>query len=308
MTGGYHIVEIAQALKIQKGNVRQYLLKQEDDQVKAGEPIAARRGLFRRVVRSPVNGFLAAVGVGRVLIEADTTVMELHAGMRGRVASLHPNRGVTIETVGAIVQGVWGNGRESHGVLKAAADSPHSMLTRQDIEVGSQGAVIVAGQGMTLEALEFAQEAQVRGIIVGGLQVSLLPAVHAAGFPIVVTEGWGTIPMSPVILDVLKANSGREVSLNGRVRTGWEQQRPEVIIPLVAGEPSSEEQVLDRPLEEGTTVRILRQPYTGATGTVVALPTLSKKLPAGVTLRGAEVELTSGERVFAPFANLERIR
>jgi len=306
--GGYRIVEVAQVLKIQESDIGQYLLKREGDDVKAGEPIAARRGLFRRAVRSPVDGFLVGTGAGRVLIEADTTVLELQAGMRGRVSSVRRNWGATIETVGSIVQGVWGNGREGHGVLKTLADSPQSMLTRENIEVGFQGAVILAGQGMTAEALEFAEEVQVRGIVVGGLEASLLQSAMAVPFPIIVTEGWGTIPMSPIIFDVLKSNDGREISLSGQVQAGWERVRPEVIVPLVAKEVPPEDSVANLPLREGVTVRLLRQPYVGATGTVVAFPAVPRKLESGVTFRGAEVELAAGERVFVPFANLELIR
>lgn len=305
--GGYRILEIAQILKVQEGDLRQCLLKREGDDVKAGEPIAVRRGLFRRVVRSPVDGFLAALGAGRVLIEADTTLVELRAGMRGRVVSVRRGWGGEIETVGAIAQGAWGNNREGHGVLKALSDSPRHTLTREDIEVGFQGAVILAGQGVTFEALEFAEDVQVRGLIVGSLEVGLLPAARGASFPIVVTEGWGTIPMSPAIFDVLKSNDGREVSLDGLVRTGWDRRRPEVIIPLVANELPPEEPTFDLPLEKGATVRILRQPHTGAMGTVIAFPALPKKLATGVALRGAEVELAPDERVFVPFANLEWI-
>lgn len=306
--GGYHIVEVAPALKVQEIGFRQYLLKHEDDEVKAGEAIAVRRGFGRRAVRSPVSGFLAAVGAGRVLIEAGTNVIELRAGMRGRVSSVRPRRGVVIETVGAIVQGVWGNGQEGHGVLKSLADSPHSVLTREKIEVGFQGAVILAGQGMTLEALEFAQEMRVRGIIVGSLEAALLPAAMAAEYPIIVTEGWGNVPMSPVILNVLGSIDGREVSLSGQVQTGWEQVRPEVIVPLVARESPPTEPITDLPLEAGATVRILRHPYMGATGTVVALPASPRKLATGGAFLGAEVELPTHERVFVPFANLELIR
>jgi hypothetical protein len=306
--GGYHIVDVAQAIKVQEGEIGQYLLKHEGDDVEAGEPIAVRGGLFRRAARSPVDGFLAAIGAGRVLIEADTTILELQAGVRGRVTSVRRGWEATIETVGAIVQGVWGNGKEGHGVLKTLADSPESMLTREKIEVGFQGAVILAGQGMTSEALQFSREMQVRGVIVGGLEASLLQAAEAVPFPIIVTEGWGTIPMSPAIFDVLESNDGREVSLSGQVETGWEQVRPEVIVPLLAKEAPSEDAVADLPLREGVVVRLLRQPYVGATGTVVALPAAPRKLEAGVTFRGAEVELTTGERVFVPFANLEVIR
>jgi hypothetical protein len=306
--GRYHIVEIARDLRVQGSNIRPYLLKQEEDDVRAGEPIAVRSGLFRRAVRSPVSGILVAVGAGRVLIEADTAVVELRAGVRGRVAAVRRHRGVVIETIGAVVQGVWGNGRDGHGVLKTLADSPQSVLTRESIEIGFQGAVIVAGQGMTLEALELAQEMQVRGIIVGSLEPGLLSAANATGFPIIVTEGWGAIPMSPVIFDVLKANDGREVSLRGRFEGGWTQVRPEVIVPLLVSGPPSEDAIADRPLEEGATVRILRQPHMGAMGTVVSLPASPRKLASGVALQGAEVELAAGERVFVPFANLELIR
>ncbi len=305
--GGYRIIEIAQALKVQEGSIRRYLLKREGDEVKVGEPIAVRRGFFRRAVRSPVNGFLAAVGAGRVLIEAGMAVVELRAGMRGRVSSVRSNWGVVVETVGAIVQGVWGNGKEGHGVLKVLADSPHSVLTRESIEVGFQGAVVLAGQGTTLEALKFAQEMQVRGIIVGSLEAALLEAASAAIFPIIVTEGWGVISMSSVIFDALKSNDGREVSLSGRVQTGWEQVRPEVIVPLLASGAPPTELMADFSFEEGATVRILRQPYMGATGTVVALPASPRKLATGGAFLGAEVELPTHGRVFVPFANLELI-
>jgi hypothetical protein len=306
--GGYCIVEVALALKVQEGSIRQYLLKHEGDEVKAGEPIAVQRGLFRRAVRSPVDGFLAAVGAGQALIEAGTAVVELRAGMRGRISSVRSNWGVVIETAGTVVQGMWGNGKEGHGVLKTLTDSPHGVLTRESIEVGFQGAVILAGQGMTLEALELAREMQVRGIIVGSLEAALLQAAKAAEFPIIVTEGWGAIPMSPIILDVLKAQDGREISLNAQVRTGWEPVRPEVIVPLLASKAPPVKPVADSPLEEGATVRLLRQPYTGATGTVVALPASPRRLATGGTFLGAEVELPTHERIFAPFANLELIR
>ena len=235
--GGYHIVEITQALRVEGSNIRSYLLAREGDNVKAGEPIAVRRGLFRRAVRSPVNGSIAAVGMGRVLVKADTVVTELRAGMRGRVTAVRRNRGVVIETVGAIIQGTWGNGKEGHGVLKTLADSPHSVLTRESIEAGIQGAVVVAGQGMTSETLELAQEMQVRGIIVGSLVPSLTQVANAVEFPIVLTEGWGTIPMSSIIFDVLRANDGREVSLHGQVGGSWARVRPEAIVPLPAREP-----------------------------------------------------------------------
>jgi hypothetical protein len=203
---------------------------------------------------------------------------------------------------------MWGNGKEGHGVLKILADSPHSVLTQEGIETGIQGAVVVAGQGMTLETLELAQKMQVRGVIVGSLAPSLFQAANAIEFPIVLTEGWGTIPMSSIIFDVLGANDGREVSLHGRLGSGWARVRPEVIVPLPTREPPSEDAVASRPLEEGVTVRILRQPHMSATGTVVGLPPAPRKLASGVAFGGAEVELATGEKVFVPFANLELIR
>jgi hypothetical protein len=305
--GGFRIVEVAQALRVSEAGVAEYLLKQEGDDVSAGEPLAARGGLFRRVVRAPVGGFVAAVGAGRMLIEADTTLLEVRAGMRGRVASVRRGWGAVVETTGAVVQGIWGNGREGHGVLKALAESPDAILTRESMEVGSQGAVILAGGGVTFEALEFAGEIQVRGVVVGSLTSSLLPAVRAVSYPIIVTEGWGAMPMSRSVYDVLVANDGREVSLDGRVRSGWDPLRPEVIIPIVASEGSPVEPLPDQPLAEGDTVRVLRRPHAGATGTVVAMPDLPRRQPTEMVLHGAEVQLIGGERIFVPLANLERI-
>lgn len=305
--GGYRIVEVARALRVSEDAMAEFLLKQEGDAVSAGEALAARGGLFRRVVRAPVSGFVAAVGAGRLLIEADTSLVEVRAGMRGRVTSVRRGWGAVVETTGAIAQGVWGNEREGHGVLKSLVDSPEAILTREKMELGAQGAVVLAGQGVTFEALEFAKDIQVRGIIVGSLETSLLPAVRAASCPVIVTESWGAVPMSRPIFDVLYANNGREVSLDGRVRVGWEDLRPEVIIPIVASDDSPSEPPSDQPLVQGDAVRILRQPHAGATGTVIRIPESPRRQPTGMVLHGVEVRLIDGEQVFVPFANIERI-
>ena len=54
---------------------------------------------------------------GRVLLEVESAPLELRAGIPGVITDLHPERGATIETNGALIQGAWGNGRVGEGLM-----------------------------------------------------------------------------------------------------------------------------------------------------------------------------------------------
>ena len=58
-------------------------------------------------------------------------------------------------------------------------------------------------------------------------------------------------------------------------------------------------------LEEGTPVRIIRDPYFGHIGTVAALPAEPQVLESGSKARVLQVACPSGETITVPRANVE---
>lgn len=308
--GELHVVDVGSTLSVKSEDVDKYLLKAVGDTLKEGEAIAAKGGRLiplRRVCRSPVAGRIVAIGSGRVALESKAKTFELHAHFSGTVVSVMPSLGVVIETVGALVQGVWGAGGEAQGVLKMLAEDPKEKLVADTIDIGCHGSIIVGGSSLDEEALERAKQMQVRGIVVGSIGADFGERASDLPFPVIATEGMGQVPMAPVIFELLRSNAGREASISGVTRLRWGAVRPEIIIPLQGSGTTPSPRRLGGALEVGTQVRVIRQPYLGSVGRVVNLPSQPRVVDSGARLRGAEVELEEKGRVFVPYANLELI-
>jgi hypothetical protein len=308
LPGDFRILPVARLLDVPASRVRRFMRVNLGDQVRRGQVIAARRGLFARSVKSPIAGVMTASGGGRILIETQPTLLELRAYIYGTVSNVMGHYGVVIETTGALVQGVWGTGGESLGVLKCLVKSPDQPLRDQAIDPSCHGTILVGGVGLNEAAIERAQELQVRGIVIGGLAPESLPLVRELSFPIVVTEGIGTTPMSAPIFHLLTANDGREASISGRTQPRSRLVRPEVVISLPAEALPPTEAQPGTPLTVGAQVRVTRAPHNGAVGTVKALPAHACRIETGARVRGAKVDLGQGAPTFIPLANLEILR
>jgi hypothetical protein len=308
-TQDFRIVDLARSLGVHKSQVKRFMLKSEGDSVEAGQVIALRGGFPRRRVMAPTRGEILAVGNGRALLKVEPELIEVRAYVKGTVASVSPGRGVVIETPGALAQGAWGCGGDAFGVLRAVADKPDEPLRAKSIDVAAHGAIIVGGGWLDAAALEQAQQLQVRGLIVGSLDGELRAQAEAMPFPIILTEGFGRIPMAEPIFALLKGNHGREASINAATRVRFGLARPEILIPLPSESRLAPPPPAGAPLVVGARVRAIRPPYLGAVGVVESLPGQLQRLDSGVRMRGALVRLPgSPEAVFVPYANLELLR
>jgi len=307
LIGDFRILPVARLLGVSASQAKRYLRVNLGDEVQRGQVVARRRGLSARSVKSPIDGTVTASGGGRILIEAQPTLFELRAYVYGSVSNVLEYRSVVIETMGALIQGIWGAGGESSGVLKCMVRSPDAPLQDKVIDPSCHGTILVSGTVLSREALERAQELQVRGIVVGGLAPELVSRAERLPFPVIVTEGIGTMPMSTPAFRLLMTNDGREASISGRTQPRWDIVRPEIVIPLPAETLPPDQTQPGAPLTVGARVRIVRAPHMGAVGTVVALPTHARRIETGARVRGAEVDL-DGTPTFVPLANLEILR
>lgn len=301
--GEFRVVSVARQLGIRANQVKECMRVKVGEEVRRGQVIA-QKGL-RSPVKSPISGILTASGGGRVLVETPPTMMELRAYIAGTVTNVLDGHAVVIETTGAVVQGAWGAGTESVGVLKRLVKTPERMLRVKEIDASCHGSIIIGGAGLNEAVLERAQELQVRGIVTGGLSAELIDAAKNLPFPIVVTEGIGSIPMSAPVFQLLTTNDGREASISGQVKPRWGVVRPEVVIPLPAESLPSTQAQSGMPLTVGARVRIVRAPFLGQAGTVAAIIDHTRRLETGAKVRGVEVDLGRGKTVFVPLTNLE---
>jgi hypothetical protein len=308
LPGEFRILPVARLLDVPASGVKRYMRVNLGDEVQRGQIIAKRGRLFAFTVKSPIDGIVAASGGGRLLIEASPTPFDLRAYIPGTVSNVLQYYGVVIETPGAVIQGAWGVGGESLGVLKCMVDNPDELLEAEAIDPSCHGTILVGGIGLSDAALERAEELQVRGIVVGGLPPELVSRVEDVPFPTIATEGIGKVPMSKPIFRLLRTHDGREASISGRAQPRWGIVRPEIVIPLPAESVPPAQTQPGTPLKVGARVRLVRSPHMGAVGTVVALPAHARRLETGARVHGAEVDMGQDTRVFAPLANLEVLR
>jgi hypothetical protein len=311
LPGKIRVVDVSRALGVRRDQAAKYIRKAAGESVQSGEVLAAPGGLFgrlRRACRASVDGQIIAVRDTMILIEEAATTFELAAHLKGQVSNVMPNLGVVISTVGNLIQGVWGSGGEAEGVLKVLVDTPQKPLRAHAIDVSCHGTLVVGGRILDEKALEQAIEARVRGIIAGSVDADLCPLLESLPFPVLITEGFGSLPISQPIFDLLHANMGREAMLNADTQAPWGSRRPEIIIPLRAEENMPKEQAGPVPLQTGMQVRVLRDPHLGALGTVVDLPPLPQMVESGARLMIAKVDFGEEEPARVPLANLEAIR
>lgn len=303
----HQLVDVAARLGVKPEKLDPYLLRREGDLIKKGEALARKRGLFgtSRSATASADSRLVLFEGGKALL-ASVKQVELRAGLPGLVVGPTAG-GVTIETTGALLSGVWGNGQEGFSVLRVLTAEPTTVLHGGQIEPSLRGAVVAGGSLVDESLFEGLGEVGVGGLILGRLSTRLLAAAEKASFPVLVVEGFGEGGFSQPVFALLNGNTGREVWVNACVWDRNGSDRPEAIIPLpTANVPLP---VVGEPLAEGKRVRILRGPEAGRVGHVTGLSDRPMLLPSGIRARLAVIALDDvpGQRptVSAPFANLE---
>ncbi len=233
---------------------------------------------------------------------------QVQAQLWGEVVSILPRYGAVVETKGAFVQGKWGVGGCCHGVIKIVARQPDSYLTLIDIDESCRGCIIIGGSSMGNTALQRAVKLGVSGIVVGGIDAELLDKVGGCGIPIVLTEGFGDLPMVKPIFELLRDCAGCRATLStaSATKMNWRIIRPEIIIVRNETNNLKEISIFDgQEAKMGARVRVTRNPHYAQLGIIKSLATSTRKLDSGLEKEVAELELDNGKLVTVPLSNLE---
>lgn len=304
-------VPLARYMHLIETALPHYMVKQPGEDVAARDLIASKpevMGTLRRTYRAPAAGRIAALYGAWMTLDLSGPPVELKALYRGTVVNVMPPLGVVIEAVGSLAQGVWGAGGEAYGVLRKMVDSPDGVLAEDKIDVSARGAVLLAGAGVTEQALRRAAQEHAAGIITGGLRPALCPVARTLGVTIILTEGFGERPMCKPIFDLLASHHGEETALNYATERGT-GERPEVFIPAIStvGAPVDAQTAPALSQDPGAPVRLRGGPHAGAIGKLAGVRALPQVLESGISAWGADIELADGKQIFAPWQNLELI-
>jgi len=299
----YLMLDIARGLGMPVERAERFIHCKVGDQLSEGDVVAGPVGLAHRLIRSPRNGKTVLIGNGQVLLELSGSPFRIKAGISGTVTELIADRGAVIETTGALIQGVWGNGGVESGTMIILKQASNQIFVMSDIDISSRGSIVLATHCADPEALEFAEELPLRGLILASMTPNLIPIAKKLHIPVLVLEGFGCFQMNSLVSKLLNTSDKREIAINAEPWNRFTGTRPEIVIPLSApGNVTTPQEVGAFTL--GRRVRVLRAPKAREIGTIVGLKEAAS-FPGGLRATAAEVRLESGENHVFPIANLE---
>lgn len=328
LPGKVHAINVVNLLGIVPQEIRRYMLKREGDAVKAGEPLAENRPVFKWLktqVPASITGTIETISevTGQVFLREPPRPLALTAYLDGQVVETVPGQGATVETVCSLVQGIFGIGGEAVGTIAVAVDNREDELTPERITDAHRGMIVVGGSLIGRDGFVRAKQVEVAAVVVGGihaLDLKLLlgrdlgvaiTGTEQIGPTLIITEGFGRIAMAKRTFDLLASKVGRRASCSGATQIRAGVIRPEVIIPMGEQSAVSDQRSagdtagVGGGLRVGDQIRIIREPYFGRICRVSALPADLRLLATGSKVRVLEAELDDGQQIVVPRANVE---
>jgi hypothetical protein len=299
---GQHIIlDIRRMLNIRRiEDAHQQIRYKPGEKVEKGDILAQVNGLIPRVVRAPAEGKVKGIYRGQIILETPGSKIELIAGISGNVTEILPDRGLVIEADGALLQGVWGNGKTGVGMLVISATPLEDELTRATLDVSLRSAVVLAGHVAQADTLVAAGELPVRGLVLASMTADLIETAKKMDYPIILMEGFGRLPLNAAAVNLLTTNQKRDIILNGL----WDAERnekPDLFIPLPAQGVQAPEYA---EFETGKTVRVTVPPFAGQAATLIHVRPGLTAFANGLRVSAADVQLETNLIVTVPLANL----
>lgn len=277
-------------------------------------------GLIRSQVISPIDGTIAFItsDQGRIGVQLPPTVAERIAYCGGRVVTIEESGATELESDVALVQGIFGVGGERVGTLHMLPCALDERPNPSHVPIECSGLILVGGMDPDCEVLQLAATRGAVGFVCGSVSAQALQGYvgseigvavtgdESVTMSLVITEGFGAIPMSPRVHAVLAAQDSAVAAINGTTQVRAGAVRPEVLVPLPLDDHihASARQLLPE-LKVGSRVRLIRYPYFGSFGTVAALPDQLHTIETGAAVRVLHAKLDDGQLIVVPRANIE---
>lgn len=312
VSAGQRVIPVASILGIKASDLGQFLKKKVGETILKNEIIAKKEGTFgwgKKVVISSIDGVIASVTEsGDLIVKFLPESVKIVSGAHGRITAIK-NDAVVIEAFVFKVLGIAGAGKVREGNLKIIA-TPEEFVLPNAINENCRDKILIGGASIGREALEKCLSFGVKGVVVGGINYADFLSFGVAsdvGFTILVTEGFGILPIGEDIFTFLKEKDGYFGLIDGRSATlALPQLTPEKNSALVSN-------ILWREPKVNDNVHILEEQKGKLIGTITSLDpdnfgvdTSEKVNGLGLKTSYAQVKLGQ-ENLEIPLANLELV-
>jgi transcription antitermination factor NusG len=326
VVAGFSSLNLSRRLGVSPKTAESLLQKNVGQKVFKGELLAIKKGLISKtVVLSPTDGIIDQFDIrnGELRIKLDSRVILLTAGVYGIVEEVNQNKGeVLIKTMADQVFGMVGSGMERGGILDVIP-ATNSLVDVSLIKPSMSRHILVVGSLIYGEAVKKAVTFGVTGIVAGGINLSDYRSIsgHMAhlglgseiGLSLMITEGFGPIPIGDDIRMMIESCQGRYVFIDGNTTILTLPSRsPDSILTLRKISLPKISLIRFRPeikledLEIGKNVRIIWPPFMGTQGKVIAIDQTPTTVESGVSTYLVTLE-TKMRKLKVPFTNVELI-
>ncbi|GAB5493952.1 MAG: hypothetical protein Phog2KO_41670 [Phototrophicaceae bacterium] len=299
----YVIIEASNELGVSHDELLELLAEETNQPIAKGTFIAGRDPERGKRIFAPLDGLIAHVADGRIIMQATPEIIELEAGVRGQVIQVVAGRGITVEATGGIIQGIWGNDRHVIAPLRFEPNAGLENIDVDDIDPTYRGDIIITKTPLTAQKIAVAQSQSFAGIIAPSMDANLVDNALNSPVAIMLLTDFGVGRITSTTLHILETYEGSEAVLDATYPHRFDDRRAELIVNKLSKEDMPSGDAV--PLSKGLEVRITRAPYAGRTGKVVQIPTNKVRLPNGLRVFVAKVEVGVDEIVDVPLANLE---
>jgi len=329
ISSGFRTLDLASLLSVEGREVEKYLKRGVGQIIYKGELLAYKDGgLFgsKKTVIAPTDGILDYLNPedGELRMTLLPKKVELPSGVYGIVESVDQEKGkVVIRTQVSRIHGVFGCGRLRDGILEFIGKR-EDLLTSAMISPKDEGHILVAGSLIYKDALSNAISCGVNGLIVGGMNAKDYRSMAGGkiafpkklendiGISILVTEGFGSVPIALDIYELLQKYDGKFVSIDGNKAildlpsfesSSLAKVKSTVLPP---DEVSDEHITKAEELKVGMGVRVIGTSFLGEQGKIISIDESVTLIPSGLSVFMAVIE-TKRRKIKVPVVNLEAI-
>ncbi len=331
VSSGFRILNLASLLAVNPQDVEKYLKRNLGQRIYKGELLAYKEGgIFggKKTLIAPTDGLLEFLNpqTGEIKMTLLPKKSDLPAGVFGIVESVDNERGITIIIAQASrIYGMFGSGKLRDGILEVLGKR-ETLVNNSFISPKSEGHILVAGSLIYKDAISESISCGINGIITGGINAKDYKAMAGGrlsfpkklendiGISVVVTEGFGSIPIGLDIYEFLSGYDNRFVSIDGNSGIidlpSYEESSMVRVrstkLPPVPDSVSLEQVGKATELKPGVYVRVVGNSYAGEQGKIVAIDESLTLLPSGLSSTLSTIE-TKRRKIKVPVVNLEVI-
>jgi hypothetical protein len=247
--GAAHTIGLADRLGCSPAEAEMRLVKPIGSRFEVGDEIASvRKGFRGQSVTAPFAGTLKSYNRQSGVAVFTSSDLNDECALVSGVVSAVTGDSVTIQFAGSSVFGVVGAGPNGVGPIRLVSSDPSHVAAPGEISDALRGAVVVAGPWTSAAVLMRLCEVKAAAVICGGFDEAELAAAFGVpdGQPsemwpsagaslstpiaLITTEGFGKLPIHPVIWAFFQEYEGRDALVTTLTSLVGHLARPQIIV------------------------------------------------------------------------------